>query len=285
MKRKNENLKTNLAGVIPVSGYEDKLGTVLPDSCFSLNKDYTAIERSVIECAYAGCNTIWIVCNDTFAPIIKKIIGDYIIDPASYESQNFVKYQKQQIKYIPVFYTPVHPKDRDKRDSLGWSALYGALVSYSISHKISGWIAPKKYFISFPFGIYNPLLAKENRKSINSLTENFYFSFEDQTVREGRYLGFTLFPEEWKIIKTSLKNSCSGGSRNLPLAERWSSKDFTLDKIYNNDIIVVDKKSEVEIYHDLETWESIKNYFATPLLQKQHKIVCGLKHERKYYER
>lgn len=285
MKRKNENLKTNLVGVVPLSGRTDQLGTVLPDYCFSLNTDYTAIERSIMECAYAGCSTIWVVCNDRFIPAVKEMIGDYVIDPQSHESHNFVRYPKEHLRYIPVFYTPVHPKDRDKRDSLGWSALYGALVSYTVSHKVSSWITPKKYFISFPFGVYDPAEAKRNRKSINSLTENFYFSHNGRSVREGEYLAFTLFPEEWKIIRKSLREMCTGGDRSLPFSERWSSKNYSLDKIYNNDIIVVDKKVDIEKYHNLDSWESIKEYFAAGLLQKQQKIICGLKHERRYYER
>jgi len=286
MEKKNKNLKNNLAGIIPISGREDKLGLVLPDCCQPLGYDYMAIERSVLECAYAGCNTIWIVCNDNTAPIIKKKIGDYIIDPSCYESRHYVRFLKENLKYIPVFYTPVHPKDRDKRDSLGWSAMYGALVSYSVSHKISSWVAPKKYFISFPYGIYDPYLARKHKKEINSQKENFYFSYNNFTVRDNKYLGFTLFPEEWKKNRDFTRNQCTGADKSIPFRERWSSKNFTLDKIFNNDIILIDKKVEVESYYSLDSWDSLREYYSGAPLKKDEKsqIIGGFKHKGMFDE-
>ena len=176
MFSKEENTKTNLVGVIPLSGREDVLGLPWPDYCAPIGESYLAIERSVIECAYAGCTSIWIVCNDTVAPVIKKIIGDYIINPDSYRSLGHVKYSKDHLEYISVFYVPIHPKDRDRRDSLGWSVLHGCLTAFTTSGRISSWLAPKKYYVSFPCGVYDPVWAKSNRAKITSNSTNFFFT-------------------------------------------------------------------------------------------------------------
>ena len=32
----------------------------------------------------AGCNTIWIVANDDLAPIVRKIVGEWVYDPVYY---------------------------------------------------------------------------------------------------------------------------------------------------------------------------------------------------------
>ena len=64
--------KFHLAGIIPVAGQPLDFKMPWPDSMMPLNEDYLAVEHSVVECAYAGCETIWIVCNDDIQPLIKS---------------------------------------------------------------------------------------------------------------------------------------------------------------------------------------------------------------------
>ena len=65
--------KIHMAGVIPVSGIETDMETVYPEVILSIDKGYTAIQKSVFECAMAGCSTIWIVANEDLAPIVRKL--------------------------------------------------------------------------------------------------------------------------------------------------------------------------------------------------------------------
>ena len=51
----------------------------------------------------------------------------------------------------------------------------------------------------------------------------------------------------------------------MPPETRWTGKDFTLDKIFNIDIISVDKKIEIKDYYSLETWESLVEYYKSGL--------------------
>ena len=90
-------------------------------------------------------------------------------------------------------------------------------------------------------------------------------SYKGATVRDGLYLSFTFSPEDWPKIKHHVKKQCTGGSRAIPFHERWSSRHFTLDKIFNIDIIPVDKKIEVEQYYDLSSWSNLKQYYASDL--------------------
>jgi UTP-glucose-1-phosphate uridylyltransferase len=46
-----------------------------------IQNDFTLIQKSVFECAMAGCSTIWIVANDDLAPLVKKHIGEWVYDP------------------------------------------------------------------------------------------------------------------------------------------------------------------------------------------------------------
>ena len=54
----------HLAGVVPVAGPTLDFGFPWHDSMQPIAKNYLAVERAVVECAYAGCETIWVVCND-----------------------------------------------------------------------------------------------------------------------------------------------------------------------------------------------------------------------------
>ena len=142
-------LKRHVAGIVPVAGREDKFGFEWPDSMMPLAENYTCIERSVLECAYAGCKTIWVICNDDTSPVIKHRLGEYVYDPVWYSRKE--KFPKESRRIIPIFYVPIHAKDVNKRDCLAWSIVYGALTAFKIGASLSQWVAPHKYYVSFPY--------------------------------------------------------------------------------------------------------------------------------------
>ena len=82
----------HLAGVVPVSGVESDFGFPWHPSLNPVGKNYLAIERAVVECAWAGCETIWVVCDDDTQPLIKHRLGDYVVDPISLKQSRFKKY-------------------------------------------------------------------------------------------------------------------------------------------------------------------------------------------------
>lgn len=252
----------HLAGIVPVSGPDLDFGFPWHDSMQPISKDYLAVERAVVECAYAGCETIWVVCSDDMQPLIKHRMGDYIEDPYHLDKANFVKFPSEHRKQIPIFYTPIHPKDRDRRDSLGWSALHGALMAFIMSDKISKWIIPSRYYIAFPYGVYQPWEVKSHRKSISS-KKAFFLTHEGRSVKDGEYLGFTMDAEEYKGYVSFVRNSCSGGDKSLPPNKRWSSRHFNLDKIFGSGMIDNVNKVEVPWYYRIDSWESWHNYMKS----------------------
>ena len=88
----------HLAGIIPVHGQEFDFGFDWHDTLMPIAPNYTAVERAVVECAYAGCSTIWIVVSDEMEPLIRYRIGDYVQDPV-YLYRNFDKFPFQSIMY------------------------------------------------------------------------------------------------------------------------------------------------------------------------------------------
>lgn len=254
----------NLAAIIPLSGYQNCFDFPWPDYLQPIRQGMLAIDRSVYECAYAGCDSIWIVCNDDIAPLVRNRIGDYVMSPRYFEEKDFVKRKDYHEKWIPIYYAPINQKDRDRRDSLGWSILHGALTSFLISNKMSKWVRPTKYYVSFPYGIYDTSIIREHRADFRG-SESVFLSYNGQTVRDNKYLGFTFFPEDWAKIKWNIKNSCTGGDRSIPISERWSSKSFDLKKIFNLPDIIVNKTIEIKEYYSLESWEDLQRYYRSEI--------------------
>ena len=252
----------NLAGIVPIAGRQDLLGLPWPDCLHPLAKDMLAIERAVYECALVNCDSIWVICNDDTAPLIKKRLGDYVINPNIYDNWDFKRHPDSCKEYIPIFYTPILQKHRKRVDTVGWSVLHGALTSFIVSKKISKWTVPTSYYVSFPYGIYDPSALKKVRSAIRG-SERVYASYNGKTVRDGLYLPFSFTPECWLHFRRQLNETNTGGDKNLPLEERWSAKNFSLDKIFKHDKIDIDKKVELEFYHNLDSWESLREFYIS----------------------
>ena len=163
---------------------------------------------------------------------------------------------------IPIFYCPIHPKDRHRRDSLAWSVLHGALSAFIASDKISKWVHPNRYYVSFPYGVYDPTVVKGCRSEIAS-DRSFFLSHQGKTVSDGEYLGFTMDATAYKQYVYDAKKACTGGSSALSIEKRWSSRHFTLDKIFKSGIIKKDTVKEVDWYYNIDSWARLKLYYES----------------------
>ena len=225
--------------------------------------DYTLLDAALVECAYAGCDTIWIVCNDDTAPLLRHRIGDYIEDPSYYYFNTSVN--KYDHKRIPIFWVPQHPKDRDKRDCLSWSVIYGALSSFMISSKISKWVIPDKYYVSFPYGLINPRDLIENRKFISS-KDNFYVMSENQTVQDNIYASFTFGKDEFVKYRRNVRKGTGkykgtfGNMETLPIEKRWSARFFEPKDVFTDLDINEANLLITDNFHNISSWEEYHAY-------------------------
>ena len=254
----------HLAGIVPVAGQPLDFGMPWHDSLMPIGKNYLAVERAVLECAWAGSETIWIVCHREMQPLIKERIGEWIYDPNSLLEKGIFASQKR--RRVPIYYVPVHPKDRDRRDCLGWSVLYGALSAYHISRKMSKWLVPDKFYCAFPYGIYNPDVLKFFRRQI-SRNETFCLTFNGESVKTGEYLGFTFDGEDFKRCRRKVRKEATVGydqdGNLVPIEKRWSATKFSLDKVFSDVIIEVDAMSEVDSYHRVDSWDGLRGYLSS----------------------
>jgi hypothetical protein len=270
----------HLAGIIPVAGKALDFNMPWHDSLMPISENYLAVERSVVECAYAGCETIWIVCNDDMQPLIKHRIGEYVQDPV-WAFRSFEKFQSNAQKRIPIYYVPISAHDRGKRDSLGWAALHGMYASRKVAKSLSKWITPDRYYVSFPYGVYDVEILRDYRNKLSSHQSTFV-SFQNKTIRDGEYLGFTMSWNEaekirkkiWKI-GTIKKDKKTG--ELLPLHERYSAASFSLKDIYDDlnceNATIIDLKK----YWNIASWKDYCAYIgdSEKNIARPNKTILG----------
>lgn len=258
----------HLAGIVPIAG--QPLGFNMPwhDAMMPIAPDYLAVERAVYECVLVGCTTIWIVCHVGTQPLLRKRIGDYVCVP---KNSLYKRTDKVSNNKANIFYIPIHPKDRDKRDCLGWSVLYGADRAYCLCKFISRWTIPEKFYCAFPYGIGPNELFKENKELILS-DKQVIFSYQDKTVKEGLYTSFTFNAEDFKKARDIVKKYPSviwGSTINIPVSVKNSAIAMSLEQIFIN--LDTDAASVVEYpwFYGIGNWGDYSKFIGAgiPLIK------------------
>lgn len=275
VEKTHTNLRAfHLAGIIPVGGQPLDFNMPWDDALMPVAPDYLAVERAVYEAACIGCETIWIILHKEAQTLIRHRLGDWIEDPAwSYFSRkSFESNIAGTTKEIPIYYVPIHPKDRDKRDCLSWSVIYGALRAYHISKKISKWVVPDKYYVAFPYGAYSAYELRKKYRKLASAHKNFFVSWNGKTVVDGEYLGFTFGPEEFvrfrRVIREGTGRKTSVGSieegfEELPYEERWSARHFTVDKVFASAMMAPYEIGTIDWYYNIGSWDGYCEYLGS----------------------
>ena len=257
-------MKKQIAGIVPVSGLKSDFNMPWHESLMPIGPNYLAVERAVAECAYAGCNTIWIVCNDDVTPLIRYQIGEKIQDPV-YNYRHFERNKNDVKRPIRIYYVPTAIRDINKRDNLAWSVIYGSKVADKILSRVSTHTRPDRFYIAWPYGYYPPWILREHRKTISE--GDFLLSHNEQTVRDNMYLGFTLTLEQIKQLISEVNVKSTGlwkdpGTRKekYSLEERFSYRNFDLKQVFDTIDLSTYNKFEVEKYFPLDCWENYCNF-------------------------
>ena len=264
----------HLAGIIPIAGQPLDFGMPYPASLLPVAPDYTMIEAAVVEAAHAGCNTIWIVCNDDISPIIRHRVGDFVQDPLHFYNKYENRMKDRRIR-IPIFWVPVHPKDRDKRDCLSWSVIHGAITSLKISDRISKWLIPDKYYVSFPYGVFDPRPIGKLRNVIKS-KKNFYVKHDNKIISDNCYTSFTFGKDEFITYRKNIRRGTGAYTSDvkddrgiprsmLPIEERWSARFFQLKDVFCGVDTTDSSFYETPEFYNIDSWENYREYVASNL--------------------
>jgi hypothetical protein len=269
----------HLAGIVPINGQPMDFSFPWHDSMIPIGKNFLAIERCVLECATAGCETIWIVCPPEMQPLLKHRLGEMVQDPV-WISRKFDPYPSTSRREIPIYYIESHPKDQDKRDSLAWSILYGAKVSNKICTSMSKWVCPDKFYVAFPYASYPSQHLKKYRGDISRRGNFFVLNTLGESVLEGAYAGFAFDADQLGHLTSHFWNNQTGKfdpsqplsdrrdgkyvTKVLPLDKRHSGRYFKVRDIFGQlDLTRETFKLEMEWFYDISTWENLCIYLSS----------------------
>ena len=279
---KHEN-SFHLAGIVPVAG--EKLDFNFPwhDAFMPVTNNLLAVENAVLACSYAGCESIWIVAHREMQPILRHRLGDWLYDFGSLIQAQFAQKQpSQHLKPISLYYVPIHPKDRDRRDCLAWSVIYGSLRAFHLSKTISSWVVPDKYFVAFPYGVF-PKKTIYDQRSLISSKKNYYMEYEGKTVRDGEYLPFTFDKEYFlkfrRVIRTGTGVYTNASfntetrrmtQERIPAEQQYSARHFTLDKVFGCATLEGNNVGQTPWYCRIDSWKGYMEYMAN---EKAYKSI------------
>lgn len=272
-------MPNHCAGIIPVNSQPMDFSFHWHDCLMPIAPNYYAIQRSVVECAFMGCDTIWIVCPKGITPLLRHIVGEYIQDPVHLFNR-YAEMKGAYNKEIPIYYVPISPKDKDKRDSIVYNLLYGCIQAKWVASRMSKWIIPQKYFISFPNAVYPYQWSFRRRKNIID-KEKLIISHQGKTIRDGLMLGTTINNENVDFLLNKFKEKATSGMdtelyktqkkiKLLPMEQRYSGRFLTLKDIFK-DLPEDDDntfKMEVSWYYPLDTWERYGVYLSSDEVKK-----------------
>lgn len=271
---KEKNVQ-HLAGIVPIGGQPLDFKMPWHDSMMPIAQNYLAVERAVFQCVLAGCETVWVVGHLGTQPLIRKRIGDLIIDPVGL-SINSATYKR--LKEVSVYYVPIHPKDRLKRDCLGWSVLYGADSAFRIARFMSKWIAPEKFFCSFPYGIVPDEALRDNRLLLSTKT-NVIYTHQEKSVKDNLHLPFTFNANDYFNCRDILK------SKQIEVWNKTSLREFDIGTVFKGLDYTDSTMIELSWFHDISSWEGYKKYIASEQSNLYTKPINLFKgNKRKRYE-
>ena len=268
-------MKKHLAGVVPVSGIRSDFNMPWHASLMPIAPGYLAVERAIAECAFAGCDSIWVVCSDEVTPLIRYQVGEKIQDPV-YNYRHFDFDKRASQKPIRIYYVPLAIKDINKRDNLAWSAIHGCKVSDRILGSISRHVRPAKFYISWPYGYYDPEIVREKRR--DTLAGDVALALAGRTVKDNVYTSLTLNIEQVeKLIEESITTSSGlwdeARKKRLSLEERYSYKRYDLKKVFSSLDLSDYKIIEVEEYYPIDCWDNYCKFLSKKKNIKKPKIL------------
>ena len=225
-------MNRHLVGVVPIVTEPMDYNLDRHDCLMPIAPNYYAIERAVLECAYAGCKTIWIVANDNVTTLVRHRLGDYIQDPVWLGRK--CRFPSNKRSLIPIFYVPLRAEHDNKEHCISWSIVRGASVANKIGSSISKWLTPSVFYVAFPYAVYPPDILRPHRLEINK-QDNFFLTYQDSSVGTGNYLGFTFNLKQLKTIQKEfykIENSLLLG-QELEDEKAYFKNKFSLDKTFN----------------------------------------------------
>ncbi len=233
-----------------MSKVQSDIDSIVHPSLLPIANGFYAVQRSIVECSYIGCKTIWVVCDESVAPLLKKVCGDFVLNLAQHERSKFTNFPNENRTSIPIFYVPISYKNMNK-NGIGVSVVEGVTASFTVSDKMSKWVTPYRYYVSIPYGVYNPRVVET--RSLVKDSESFFYTHNGESALTGHNMGFSFSVRQFK--------HCSYLFKRIDV-----KSNYTLDTVFGDDIMYENSSSlELENYKDISSWDGYLSMMSDPL--------------------
>jgi len=275
---KNEYV-SHMVGIVPVQGGPKNDGYPWPHALTPLYKNYTALHRAVLECAIAGCSSIWVIAEKKHIPLLKAVVGVYVEDPIL--AQLPVEFKDNFKMKIPIWYTSVSARDIGRRNCYGWTILTGADVATRVATTLTKGATPEKFYVAFPQSVYSPWRLQKFRKKIKGTEANWYVTSENKTIKDGTELGFTFFSEDFKRFKKDFREKDQGSWQGpelgklvrRPIEERNLGAKLGLDEVFQSATMGDAMLHECPKVYNISDWAGYVEYISSPHHYKMPKKI------------
>jgi len=152
--------------------------------------------------------------------------------------------------------------------------LHGIYSAWWVGNKISKWLIPEKYFVSFPMGVYDIYSLRQHRQDIADRRFNFFLTYGGKTVKDNVPLPFAMRGEDFISCRRNVNKLTTREylpplegqkypSQKLPLNQRWSARTFDFDKVFDKVEETKAKKIELDWYHDISFWSEYRAFLGS----------------------
>jgi hypothetical protein len=143
-----------------------------------------------------------------------------------------------------------------------------------VAAKISKWVLPEKFYVSFPLSVYDLPSLRTHRLEIASRDSNFFLSYGDKTIKDDLPIAFTFNGDDFKACRNYINQTTSREylprspgqifpTQRLPFAERWLARQYPLSQIFQK---LSEKKKiqkDVDWYYDISQWKNYCSYLGS----------------------
>ena len=259
-----------MVGIILLDGFKNDWRLPYSPYFAPIAEGLTLIDNAVLQCAFAGCRQIFILCNEKDVKLLRHNLGEWVEDP-NWWWKKTVDHQAAYRVQIPIYYIRMSEKDKRQRGSAAWGIISAAMTANRMAGFASKWTAPAKFFVTFPWTA-TPFWDIGKHRADSVARKKVFYSHNGRSAWEGEYLPFTFDQDDLRKIKKNFrkKNTLTyrmvadyePGSNSwferLPKEQQRSGRFFTVQQLVEP--INKNKLFEIELnkYYNVFTWENYK---------------------------
>ena len=121
---------------------------------------------------------------------------------------------------------------------------------------------------------YDVYSIREHRNLIKHRENNFFLSYDGETVKNNKPLAFTFTGEDFKQCRRSVNKQTTREylpplddqrypTQKIPLSQRWSARQFTFQTIFEKVNEENATKIGLDWYYDISSWGGYRDFLAS----------------------